>query len=263
MRKTMIVLAALFVGGCATLPPGHQADPRDPWERFNRASYAFNDRLDRAVTKPAAKVYKKVTPQFLRQGFSNFFSNLNGITTILNDALQGKMGQAGRDTARFLLNTTIGLGGFFDPATAAGLEQNNEDFGQTLGKWGVKSGPYLMLPILGPSTLRDTVGRIPDQFSNPMNYYHDPHTRYGVRALDFLEMRAGLLDLEPQLEQSYDRYAFIRNAVLQRREFQVTDGNMPDESAELEAEFADDPAEPAAGETPAPQPEGASPPPGS
>jgi phospholipid-binding lipoprotein MlaA len=256
MKKTLIVLAALLLAGCATLPEGHKPDPRDPWERFNRTSYKINDALDRAALKPAAKVYKKVTPQFVRTGLGNFFNNLGSITTIVNDVLQGKMKQAGRDTGRFLLNTTLGLGGFLDPAAAAGLEHNNEDFGQTLGKWGVKSGPYIMLPLLGPTTLRDTVGRIPDQYSNPVNYHNDLYTRVGVRAVEVIDMRAGLLDLDAQLAQSYDKYAFVRNVWLQRREFQVRDGNVPDDSAELEAEFADDAAADAepAPEAPAPAP---------
>jgi phospholipid-binding lipoprotein MlaA len=259
MQKAVLAFIALLFAGCATVPPG-KPDPRDPWERFNRSSYAFNDKLDRAIAKPVAKAYKKVTPRVVRTGVSNFVSNLGTLTTITNDVLQGKMRQAGRDSGRFLLNTTLGLGGLFDPASAAGLERGNEDFGQTLGKWGVKSGPYLMLPILGPSTVRDTVGRIPDQFTYPLNYVEEPAIRYGVRALDFLDLRAGLLDLDAQIERSYDKYAFVRNAWLQRREFLVTDGNVADQSLELEEGMEEDPAaEPSATEPPAAEPESASP----
>jgi phospholipid-binding lipoprotein MlaA len=261
MRSLVLLFAGLLMTGCATLPSG-KADPRDPLERFNRTSFKFNDALDRAIARPAAKAYKKVTPQFIRTGVSNFISNLGGITTIVNDTLQGKMRQAGRDSARFLMNTTIGLGGLFDPASPAGLEHNDEDFGQTLGKWGVRPGPYLMLPILGPSNVRDTFSRIPDQFTYPMNYLEDDSTRLIVRAVDFLDLRAGLLDLDAQLERSYDRYAFVRNAWTQRREFQVTDGNVPDESMELEEEFKDDPAPdaPPADGAPAETPPGETPP---
>lgn len=261
MRNLVLLFAGLLLTGCATLPSG-KPDPRDPLERFNRASFKFNDALDRALARPAAKAYKKVTPQFIRTGVSNFISNLGGITTIVNDTLQGKMRQAGRDSARFLMNSTIGLGGLFDPATSAGLENNDEDFGQTLGKWGAKPGPYVMLPILGPSTVRDTFSRIPDQFTSPVNYLEDDSTRFIIRAVDFLDLRAGLLDLDAQLERSYDRYAFVRNAWLQRREFQVTDGNVPDESMELEEEFKDEPepeAPPAEG-APAESPPAESPP---
>jgi phospholipid-binding lipoprotein MlaA len=238
-RLSMLGMALLFVGCAAT--PAARPDARDPWERFNRASFKLNDALDRAITRPAAKAYVKVTPKFMRTGVSNALSNLNTVPTVINDALQGKMRQAGRDSARFLLNSTLGLGGLFDPASAAGFENNDEDFGQTLGKWGVKSGPYLMLPFLGPSTVRDTLARGVDQFTYPVNYLEDDSTRYTIRAIDLLDLRAGLLDLDAQLERSYDRYAFVRNAWLQRREYKVKDGEVEDQSLELEEEFADDP----------------------
>jgi phospholipid-binding lipoprotein MlaA len=241
MQKVAIALFALLLAGCATVPSGKR-DPRDPWEGFNRASYKFNDALDRAIAKPVAKGYKKVTPRVVRTGVNNFITNLGTITTVVNDVLQGKMKQASHDSGRFLMNSTLGLGGLFDPASAAGLERNDEDFGQTLGKWGVKSGPYVMLPILGPSTVRDTFGRIPDQFTYPVNYLQDDSTRYIIRGLDFLDLRAGLLDFEPQLEKTYDKYAFIRNAWLQRREFQVKDGDVGDVSSELEEGMDTDPA---------------------
>jgi phospholipid-binding lipoprotein MlaA len=242
MQKAVLALFALLLSGCATIPSG-KPDPRDPWEGFNRASYKFNDALDRAVAKPVAKGYKKVTPRVMRTGVSNFFSNLGTITTIANDLLQGKVKQAGRDSGRFLLNSTIGLAGLFDPASAAGMERNNEDFGQTLGKWGVKSGPYLMLPILGPSTVRDSIARVPDQFTNPINYLEDDSTRYILRGVEFLDLRADLLSLDDQIERSYDKYAFIRNAWLQRREYLVTDGEVGDVSAELEEGMDVDPAD--------------------
>ncbi|MEJ0087714.1 MAG: VacJ family lipoprotein [Pseudomonadota bacterium] len=248
MKNLSILIAGLLLTGCATLPSG-KPDPRDPFERFNRSSFAFNDALDRAITKPAAKAYKKVTPRIVRTGVSNALSNLNTVSTIINDVLQGKMRQAGQDSGRFLLNSTLGLGGLFDPASAAGLENNDEDFGQTLGKWGVKPGPYLMLPFLGPTNVRDGLARIPDQYTYPVNYLEDDSTRYIIRAVDFLDLRAGLLDLDAQLDRSYDRYAFVRNAWMQRREFLVKDGNVDDQSAELEEGMEEDPA------APAPEPE--------
>jgi phospholipid-binding lipoprotein MlaA len=164
------------------------------------------------------------------------------VSTVINDLLQGKGKQAGRDSARFLMNTTLGLGGLFDPASAAGLEKNDEDFGQTLGKWGVKSGPYLMLPILGPSTLRDSIARVPEQYTNPVQYLEDDSTRYIITGIGVIDMRAGLLDLDAQIEKSYDKYAFIRNAWLQRREYQVMDGEIEDPSLELEEGMDEDPA---------------------
>ena len=252
MKNLILIAAGLLLTGCATIPAG-KADPRDPWEKFNRSSYAFNDALDRAIAKPAAKAYKKVTPQVIRTGVSNVLSNLGTLSTVVNDALQGKMRQAGRDSARFLLNSTLGLAGLFDPASSAGLENNDEDFGQTLGKWGVKSGPYVMLPFLGPSTVRDTIARIPDQYTYPVNYLEDDSTRIIIRAVDFLDLRTSLLDLDAQLERSYDKYAFVRNAWLQRREFQVTDGNVQDPDLE-EGMEEESPETPPAEPAPAPAP---------
>ncbi len=243
MKFLVLLLTGLTLTGCATLPSG-KPDPRDPWERMNRSTHAFNDALDRGVAKPVAKAYVKVMPRFVRTGISNVFDNLDTLNTVVNDILQGKMKQAGNDSARFLLNTTFGVGGLYDAASAAGLDQNDEDFGQTFGKWGLKPGPYLVLPLLGPSTTRDTFSRLVDQFAYPVTYLGDESTRYMIRAVDLLDSRASLLDLDEQIERSYDKYAFIRNAWLQRREFQVTDGNIEDPSLELEMEpdFEEPPA---------------------
>ncbi|MEO8063160.1 MAG: VacJ family lipoprotein [Pseudomonadota bacterium] len=264
MKYLAILLAGLMLTGCATLPSG-KPDPRDPFERFNRSSFAFNDALDRAVAKPVAKAYKKVTPRIVRTGVSNVLSNLDTVGTVINDVLQGKMRQAGQDSGRFLLNSTLGLGGLFDPASAAGFENNDEDFGQTLGKWGVKPGPYLMLPILGPTNVRDGLARIPDQYTYPVTYLKDTKSQYIIRGIAFVDLRAGLLALDAQLERSYDRYAFVRNAWMQRREFMVSDGNVEDQSAGLEEGMEEgmeeDPAADAAPEsTPAPESKDAPPP---
>ena len=257
MRFLVLLFAGLALTGCASLPSG-KPDPRDPWERFNRSTFKFNDALDRAIARPVAKAYVKVTPKIVRTGVSNWFNNLGTVPTIINDTLQGKFRMAGHDTARFLLNSTLGLGGLFDPASAAGLEYNNEDLGQTLGKWGVKSGPHLMLPILGPSTARDAFSRAADTFMEPVWYLEDDSTRYLIRLVDLLDQRASLLELDSQLGRAYDPYAFVRNAWLQRREYQVRDGDVADQSLELEEEFKDDPpaeAEPSpAPETPAEPP---------
>jgi phospholipid-binding lipoprotein MlaA len=251
MKFLLTLLSLLMVGGCAALPSG-KADPRDPWERFNRGTFKFNDALDRAIARPVAKAYVKVMPRVVRTGVSNALSNLDTVPTIINDALQGKMRQAGHDSARFLLNSTLGLGGLFDPASAAGLDANDEDLGQTLGKWGMKSGPYIVLPVLGPSSARDAFSRAADTYLEPIWYLEDDSTRYLYRFVDLLDQRASLLELDSQLERSYDRYAFVRNAWLQRREYQVKDGNVEDQSLELEEEFKDDPSA---------TPEPASPPP--
>jgi phospholipid-binding lipoprotein MlaA len=241
MKSLMVLVAGLMVAGCASLPSG-KPDPRDPWERFNRASFKVNDALDRAVLRPTARAYVKVMPRVVRTGISNVFENLETVTTLVNDALQGKMGAVGQDSARLLLNTTLGLGGLFDPATAAGIEKNDEDFGQTLGTWGVRSGPYVMLPLLGPSTVRDTAGRVPDRFTDPTHYLEDDSTRFAITAVEVVDLRAGLLEYDDDLAQSFDRYAFVRNVWMQRREYQVKDGNVEDPSFDEEAMMNEEPA---------------------
>ncbi len=241
MKSLMVLVAGLMVAGCASLPSG-KPDPRDPWERFNRASFKVNDALDRAVLRPTARAYVKVMPRVVRTGISNVFENLETVTTLVNDALQGKMGAVGQDSARLLLNTTLGLGGLFDPATAAGIDKNDEDFGQTLGAWGVRSGPYVMLPLLGPSTVRDTAGRVPDRFTDPTHYLEDDSTRFAITAVEVVDLRAGLLEYDDDLAQSFDRYAFVRNVWMQRREYQVKDGNVEDPTFDEEAMMNEEPA---------------------
>jgi phospholipid-binding lipoprotein MlaA len=240
MKVLTILIAGAMLSGCATVPAG-KPDPRDPWERFNRTTFAVNDALDRSFARPVAKGYVKVVPRFVRIGVGNVFNNLNTLGTVVNDVLQGKMRQAGRDSTRFLLNSTVGLGGLLDPATDVGLELNDEDFGQTFGKWGMGAGPYLMLPLLGPTTVRDGFGRLLDQFTYPVTYLGDESTRYIIRGVSLLDTRAGLLDLDPQLDKAYDRYAFMRNAWLQRREFQVTDGEIDESEFDLEAGMEEEP----------------------
>ena len=231
-----VALLTLLLAGCAT-QPNAKRDPRDPFEGFNRASYKFNDALDRAVLKPTAKGYKAIAPQFVETGVSNFFSNLGQPTVILNDLLQAKFKPALSDTGRFLLNTTVGIGGLFDPASKAGLDRNDEDFGQTLGKWGVPSGPYLMVPFFGPSTVRDGFGSGVDVFSDPVHYVERDAWRYSLQGMNLIDARARRLSLEDTLNQTYDKYGFIRNAYLQQREYQVTDGNAPN------PKFDDEPIE--------------------
>ncbi|MEP7246586.1 MAG: VacJ family lipoprotein [Gammaproteobacteria bacterium] len=221
--SALFALIPALLAGCAS-QPNVKKDPRDPLESFNRASYKFNDALDRAVLKPVAKGYKAIAPQFVETGVSNFFSNLEQPTVIVNDLLQAKFKPALSDTGRFLMNTTIGLGGLLDPASAAGLDRNDEDFGQTLGKWGVPSGPYLMVPFFGPSTFRDGVGSGADVFTDPVHYVERDAIRYSLDGVGLINMRAQLLQTEEALSQTYDKYAFIRNVYLQRREFLVTDG---------------------------------------
>ena len=249
-RLAATALLLLTLSACATTST-QTADPRDPFEPINRVSYAVNDGLDRALVKPAAKAYKTVMPQFVQTGVSNVFSNAKYPVTLVNNALQGKFGAAANDAGRFLLNSTVGLGGLLDPATAAGLDRNDEDFGQTFGVWGIGTGPYFVIPLFGPTTLRDGFGSIADDFAEPRSYLDDSRTRWSLWAVDKFETRVRLLDADTVLERSGDPYAFVRSAYLQRREFQVLDGNMPTD--DLEAEFAEDEdAEPAAELPPTP-----------
>jgi phospholipid-binding lipoprotein MlaA len=229
MTRPAVALAALLtllLAGCVT-QPNAKKDPRDPFEGFNRASYKFNDALDRAVLRPAAKGYKAITPQFVETGVTNFFSNLGQPTVILNDLLQAKFKPAVNDTGRFLLNTTVGIGGLFDPASKAGLDKNDEDFGQTLGKWGAPSGPYLMVPFFGPSTVRDGFGSGVGVYTNPVHYVERNAIRYSLQGLNLIDARARRLSLDDTLNQTFDKYGFIRNVYLQQREYQVTDGAAP------------------------------------
>jgi phospholipid-binding lipoprotein MlaA len=217
---------------------GEDFSLRDPWEGFNRAIFSFNDGADRYVLKPAAVSYRQITPIFVQQGVSNFFSNLAEVTNTFNGVLQGKWGQAGNDAGRLLINTTIGIAGLFDVAKHMGLEKGDgEDFGQTLAVWGVPSGPYLVLPLLGPSTVRDTPARVVDYYTNPLTYVeHDP-TRYTLKATDIIQSRASLLKAESLLQG--DRYILLRDAYLQRRDFLIVDGEVDVDTATEAAEAID------------------------
>jgi phospholipid-binding lipoprotein MlaA len=223
-RLLFLALCAATLAGCATTGEGN---PKDPWEGLNRKTYAFNDVLDTAVLKPVAKGYEKVIPGFAREGVSNFFDNIEDIATSLNNLLQGKPKEGVSDAGRFLVNTVFGVFGLWDVATPLGLEKHYEDFGQTLGKWGVQSGPYLVLPLLGPSSARDAPARLAD----PSWYYSsaiDPNTYWSLWALDKVRTRAGLFKAEGVLEEAaLDKYSFIRDAWLQRRQSMVYDGSPP------------------------------------
>ncbi len=234
-KITFLIIAALLLNGCATT-----SQSGDPLEGYNRAMYSFNDLADRAVIKPIAKVYDAVTPDPISQGVSNFFSNLNEITVILNDLLQFKFSQAADDTGRFLLNSTVGFAGVFDVAGYAGHQKHNEDFGQTLGAWGVNSGAYVVLPFFGPRTMRDSVGLVADVYTDPVPYIDHVPTRNQVAATRIVDSRANLLHAEKVLDQAaLDEYAFVRDAYLQRRQNLVYDGNPPEEDDDFDV-FSDE-----------------------
>lgn len=223
---------ATLLAGCAHSPV---SDPQDPLEPLNRKIYSFNETADKYVAQPVARGYVAAVPAPLRTGVSNFFDNLAYPTVIVNDLLQAKFRQAGLDSTRFLMNLTFGLVGFLDPATMVGLKKNNEDFGQTLGHWGVGPGWYLMLPILGPSTNRDLVGSSADTFSEPWTYA-DRETALLITGARLVDSRSQLLGSEGMLKQQLDPYIFVRSLYLGRRQSLVYDGNPPKE----EIDWGDD-----------------------
>jgi phospholipid-binding lipoprotein MlaA len=228
-RAALGIVCLLGLSACVTLPPNSQRVPQDPWESWNRGVYRVNDKLDRAVSKPVARTYVRFVPQPIRTGVSNFFDNLDTPTVMINDALQGKFLAAGNDLGRFLFDSTVGLGGILDPATAAGMDKNDEDFGQTLGHWGVHPGPFVELPILGPSDLRDAPSRFVDSYTNPRQYVKNPWVKYGLWLPSLVNTRAALLPLDETLAHVYDPYAFVRDAYLQRRAYLVSDGKATEE----------------------------------
>jgi phospholipid-binding lipoprotein MlaA len=247
----MSCVACAGLAGCATTDM-RSPSPADPWEPMNREFHAFNEGVDRVALRPAAKVYSQYTPRWFQTGVGNFFTNLQQPITIVNQALQGKPGKAASDLSRFVVNTIFGLGGIIDLATWDGIPLHKEDFGQTLGVWGVPQGPFLMVPLLGPATVRDLPSRIADQYLTPLNWYSPGSERYFALALDLIDTRARLLPLDEALNRTYDRYAFIRDAYLQRIEYRVRDGNVPEEvidDPEPELDW-DDADEPGASDTP-------------
>lgn len=206
----------------------------DPWEGFNRKVFAFNEFADRYFLKPVAKGYDAVTPRVVDDGLSNMFSNLGEVIILVNDFLQLEMGQAGVTSSRILINSTLGVVGFFDVASKLDLEKNTEDFGLTFASWGVSSGPYLVLPFWGPSTVTDAVGMVPAWYVHPsIGIDHRP-TRYSMVAVDVIDRRAGLLKAEELIFG--DRYTFIRDAYLQRRSYLINDGEVQDDFGEEEFE---------------------------
>jgi phospholipid-binding lipoprotein MlaA len=227
------LLLALHTG-CATTNMG---TPGDPLERMNRATYRFNDSLDRHVMKPVAKGYVKHVPSLVRTGIDNFLENLAFPTTIVNDLLQLKIKDTLVDLGRFTVNSTLGIGGILNPANAFGIPKNDEDFGQTLGRWGVPSGPYVVLPFLGPSTLRDAPSWYVDaQTDLRITLDLDATTEWSLVGVSLVNRRAELLPYDASFDSAYDRYAFIRNAWLQRREYQVKDGAVEDDIPQEELE---------------------------
>lgn len=220
----LIALLPLLLGGCASAP---NANPKDPYEGFNRGVYKFNDTFDKAILKPVAKGYDAALPGVVKTLLNNFFSNLDDVGVTINDLLQLKFKQAASDGSRVLFNSTFGILGLLNVADR--LEKHNEDFGQTLGYWGIGSGPYLMLPFFGPSSIRDGVGLYADGYTSVIINTKDIPTRNSLYVTDKVNTRAKLLKQEDALDEASDRYAFIRDFYLARRQSLVYDGNPPQE----------------------------------
>ena len=239
MNRTMAsrIAIVLVAVGCAWTMPGMAATAGDPWEKVNRPVFSFNDWTDRHVLRPVAKGYTKVVPRFLRRGIGNVFDNLGTPAVAINQLLQGKPGRSLSDTGRFLVNTTLGLGGVFDVATEVGLAEHQEDFGQTFGVWGIGSGNYVVLPFRGSANVRDTVGIVLDTVFNPLRFISPVESRTAVVALSVVDLRAELLSVD-QLVVG-ERYVFFRDAYAQRRDFLIRDG-VYDEDPFADDGFGDD-----------------------
>jgi phospholipid-binding lipoprotein MlaA len=245
LLKSLIFSITLASCATNTTTPMESAE-NDPWEGWNRGTQSFNDNFDRVILKPIAKGYRWITPEVVDKSITNFFSNINDIGVTFNDLLQFKMRQSSLDASRFLINTTAGVAGIFDVAKMLDLPKHNEDFGQTLGVWGVPSGSYLVLPFLGPSSPRDTTGLIGDALLNPLTYVSfiggaASAATAGSTALHVTDTRSDLLTTEKIVDEaSVDRYDFIKNSYLQNRKYLTNDGNSLDDDLELnEQEFLD------------------------
>jgi phospholipid-binding lipoprotein MlaA len=247
MNRISSFCSALFVGalsaltlvGCATTGT---ANPDDPLEGYNRAMFSFNETVDRTVIKPLAEGYDFIAPDPVKQMVGNFFGNLGDLWIGANNLLQGKVREGLSDAGRFLINTTLGIAGLFDLATEAGLEKHDEDFGQTLGWWGVPEGPYFIVPIIGPRTLRDALALPVDFKGNPVGYLQDDESRYLLMGLDLVHQRYTLLGVEKTLKEgTLDEYTYARDYYLQQRRYRVFDGRpprRPDDEAALSAPAA-------------------------
>jgi len=252
-RILLVTVTLVGLSACSTTQGSH---PHDPLESWNRGVYKFNKAVDNTVAKPLAQGYKAVTPDFIETGISNLFANINDIPNMLNNLMQGEFKRSASDLGRFLINSTLGVAGLWDHASKMGLEKHDEDFGQTLAVWGVDSGPYLMLPILGPSTVRDfgadlsgfVIGEVSEQDgdhwdwnSNPLKRIDHIPTRNLLLLMELVDKRAGLLEFDDQLANAADEYAFVRDVYLQNRKFKVYNGDMPlEDEFECEDEMSED-----------------------
>ena len=226
-RWLAVLSLAVLLTGCAGQPITPSDPERDPWEAYNRKIHAFNMGLDRYVMRPVAKGYDAVMPDAPQRGVRNFFRNLSFPVDFLNLVLQGKFGDSIQATTRFLINTTVGLGGFFDVATREGIPRYEEDFGQTLAVWGWSESRYLVMPLFGPYTVRDFLGRSFYGYFHPLSYLAREKNSYSLIVVDLVTLRAELLPFDQQIEEAADPYILIRDVYLQNREFRIYDGDPP------------------------------------
>jgi phospholipid-binding lipoprotein MlaA len=245
-RVAPLILLACLAGCSTTQQPYSASDVADPIEPVNRAIFSFNMFVDRWVLEPVARAYRFVTPEAARRSVANFLANLRSPVILANDALQGERERAGITLGRFMINTTMGVAGLFDPATTLGYPRHDEDFGQTLGVWGVPSGPYIMLPLLGPSNGRDTVGRVGDYFINPLNHCCiTQDERFGLLGTNAVSEREANIELLDDLRaNSIDLYATIRTIYTQKRAADIRNGRAPTDQEDYEDIFNEEEPEP-------------------
>jgi phospholipid-binding lipoprotein MlaA len=231
MKQCILLCVAVALVGCAAIPAGVERSPNDPWEPFNRSVFEFNEGLDAYLLKPVVAGYRFVLPEFMREGIYNFFSNYNDIYTALYNLLQGKPEFAFNDFMRVVVNTTMGLGGFLDLATPGGLEKHKEDWGQTLGVWGVPAGPYVVLPFFGPSNVRDSFGTVADLESDYLfRLLPDVALRNSITGLRVVNTRNTYYEAGDLLDgAAIDKYSFMRDAYIQRRAYQINEGRDDEE----------------------------------
>lgn len=235
-----VLTALLLLAGCATTaPPAEERHPRDPWEPYNRNIFVFNSAIDYALIRPLAKGYGKITPKPARHGIRNFFTNIRAPVVIANLLLQGRPADAGTQFKRFFVNTTFGLGGLLDSASSVGLEAFDEDFGQTMAVWGWEDSRFVILPLLGPSTVRDGLGRVPDGYADFVWRWTIEETTYALIGLNVIQVRHRMLPLSEDIESAYDPYSYMRDGWLQQRRHAITNGedNLPDYESYIDEDW--------------------------
>ena len=232
--KAIVLATAVLLCGCANQNAVQLEPTLDPLEPINRPIFRFNDGLDRLLLRPIATGYKKIAPSPVRTGIANFYGNFSYPVVVFNDFLQGKFVQGFADIGRFVVNSTVGVLGFFDPATDVGLRVHREDFGQTMARWGIPSGPYLVVPIIGPSTIRDGSGILVDVLGEPVWNIDNHRTRAWTFSIGFIQTRSALLAVSEQIDEAFDPYLFVREAYLQNRQYLIYDGYPPEDDEYFE-----------------------------